>query len=521
MNISQYSHLSHNGLTDILITKRKEKGVFKMQYQNPILNGDYSDPDVIRVGQDYYMISSSFTYVPGIPLLHSRDLVHWEIINYVVQQHIPFSRYDQPVHKCGTWAPSIRYHQGRFYVYVCLPDEGLFAYTAADPRGEWTCHYVKDVCGWIDPCPFFDEDGQTYLVHGFAGSRAGIKNILYLHRMSADGLAVLDEGRMVFDGCAHGDVTTEGPKMYKRDGKYYILCPAGGVKQGYQLALRADKPFGVYERKVVLAQGESGINGPHQGGLVDTPSGESWFIHFQDVAEYGRIPHLQPVNWVDGWPIMGNNGEPVLAYEAPNTGVWEPEMHIPMSDDFKDGMGLQWQWQSNPRTQWRDMTPAGLKLHAAPAPTLFEAGQFLSQLMQFRDFDMDVSFELQLKQGDWAGVGVMGYDYHYIAARQGQLAVVGAHAQEINRRGPERVHEQVVATAAFEGTDITFRLRVREGMACYFYKADGAFVQLGEAYPLVCGGWTGARPGIFCINKQGAWGGYALAKNCEVRCLDK
>ncbi len=263
------------------------------------------------------MVSSSFTYLPGIPVLHSRDLVHWRLINYVVRS-LPFARYDTPAHKCGTWAPSIRYHEGLFYVYVCLPDEGLFAYTAANPADLWEAHYCKDVTGWIDPCPFWDDDGSAYLLHAFAASRAGIKSILYLHRMSADGLHILDNGTMVFDGGTENE-TTEGPKMYKRNGLYYILAPAGGVATGWQLAMRSASPYGPYEVRRVLQQGRSAVNGPHQGGWVDTPYGEDWFIHFQDVGVYGRIPHLQPVRWVDGWPEMGDGGEPCACPRSPQS----------------------------------------------------------------------------------------------------------------------------------------------------------------------------------------------------------
>ncbi|MBR6706805.1 MAG: glycoside hydrolase 43 family protein, partial [Clostridia bacterium] len=280
-----------------------------MRYTNPILYGDYSDPDVVRVGEDFYMISSSFTYVPGLPVLHSRDLVHWELIGYAVR-HLPFARYDKPAHKCGIWAPSLRYHNGTFYIYVCMPDEGLFAFTTKDPAGEWECHYVKDVTGWIDPCPLFDDDGRAWLVHGFAASRAGINNVLYVHKMSPDGLIVLDKGKMVYDGADHNDITVEGPKAYKRDGMYWILCPAGSVKPGYQLALRAENIYGPYERRVVLGQGNTPINGPHQGGWVNDGRGKDWFIHFQDMDAYGRVTHLQPVDWSDGWPVMGKKGSP-------------------------------------------------------------------------------------------------------------------------------------------------------------------------------------------------------------------
>ena len=274
-----------------------------MRYTNPILYGDYSDPDVVRVGEDFYMISSSFTYVPGLPVLHSKDLVHWELIGYAARR-LPFARYDKPAHKCGIWAPSLRYHNGTFYIYVCMPDEGLFAFTTKDPAGEWECHYVKDVTGWIDPCPLFDDDGRAWLVHGFAASRAGINNVLYVHKLSPDGLTVLDKGKMVYDGADHNDITVEGPKAYKRDGMYWILCPAGSVRPGYQLALRAENIYGPYERRVVLGQGNTPITGPHQGGWVNDGHGKDWFIHFQDMDAYGRVTHLQPVDWSDGWPVM-------------------------------------------------------------------------------------------------------------------------------------------------------------------------------------------------------------------------
>ena len=286
-----------------------------MRYTNPILYGDYSDPDVVRVGEDFYMISSSFTYIPGLPVLHSKDLVHWELIGYAARR-LPFARYDKPAHKSGIWAPSLRYHNGTFYIYVCMPDEGLFAFTTKDPAGEWECHYVKDVTGWIDPCPLFDDDGRAWLVHGFAASRAGINNVLYVHKLSPDGLTVLDKGKMVYDGADHNDITVEGPKAYKRDGVYWILCPAGSVRPGYQLALRAENIYGPYERRVVLSQGNTPINGPHQGGWVNDGHGMDWFIHFQDMDAYGRVTHLQPVDWSDGWPVMGNGGEPCLSYGA-------------------------------------------------------------------------------------------------------------------------------------------------------------------------------------------------------------
>ncbi len=477
-----------------------------MRYTNPILYGDYSDPDVIRVGEDFYMISSSFTYVPGIPVLHSRDLTHWELVGYAAKR-LPFERYDRPAHKCGTWAPSLRYHNGQFYVYVCMPDEGLFAFTARDPAGEWECHWVKDVVGWIDPCPLFDGDGSAWLVHGFAASRVGINNRLYLHRMTPDGLKILDNGREIYNGADRGDTTVEGPKIYKREGLYWILCPAGGVKPGYQLALRAESIEGPYERRVVLRQGDTPVNGPHQGGWVTDGKGGDWFIHFQDVDVYGRVPHLEPVDWSDGWPVMGNGGVPV---PGGDTLLAPFEAAVPTSDDFVNGLGLQWQWQANPNAAWYAEKKPGLRLYAAPAENLFHAGQFLSQLMQARDFDMDASFRPHLGPGDRTGLGMMGYTYHYQALEEGKIILVEGKAKEISRFEKERVTETTLAEAPWQGTEVRMRMRVRQGKVSFYYGQDPMDLRpLGGTYGLACGGWTGARPGLFAFNGLGRWGGWA------------
>ena len=416
-----------------------------MKYANPILRGDYSDPDVIRVGEDFYMISSSFTYLPGIPVLHSRDLASWEIIGYAVKR-LPFARYDAPAHGCGTWAPSLRYHNKTFYVYVCLPDEGLFAFTAADPAGEWECHFVKDVTGWIDPCPLFDEDGSAYLIHGFAASRVGIKNILYLHRMSPDGMKILDNGRPVYDGVEHGDETVEGPKLYKRNGLYWIFCPAGGVATGYQLALCAENIYGPY------------------------------------------------------------------------TGLAEYKASIPMSDDFSGGLGLKWQWQANPNQAWYSELRPGLRLYAAPADSLFGAGNFLSQLMQAFDFDMEIRLKPHFHPGDRAGLGMMGWQYHYLAWDGEMVILSEGTAERLSRFVPDSVKETVLAEAECRGSAARLIMRVRHGKAAFAFAPEGGSeTPVGEEYPLSPGGWTGARPGIFCMNIKGAWGGWADVEYCRVR----
>ena len=476
-----------------------------MRYTNPILFGDYSDPDVIRVNEDFYMISSSFTYFPSIPILHSRDLVNWELISYACRR-LPFDRYDTPQHSCGTWAPSLKYRNGTFYIYVCTPDEGLFCFTAKDPAGEWEMHHVIDVTGWIDPCPLFDDDGSVYLAHSFAASRVGINNVLYMHRMSEDGLSILDKGREVVNGADYGDVTIEGTKLYKRNGTYWIFCPAGGVVSGFQLAFRSNDIYGPYERKVVLSQGQTRVNGPHQGGWVEDGQGGDWFIHFQDLGAYGRITHLQPLEWKDNWPVIGNEGQPIP------TGVTPFERFrgkIPTSDDFRHGLGLQWQWQANPHLSWyRELRP-GLRLYCAPADDLFHAGNFLSQLMQQPDFDFDVSLRRNARSGDRIGAAMLGYTYYCLCAEGDRLKLIKGVSPRWNRRGVPRVAQTVLEDVPFTSDTLFIRMRVVHSQVSFFFgTGTGEISPIGSEYPMSAGGWTSARPGIFAYNLQGVWGGW-------------
>ena len=264
-------------------------------YRNPVIDADDSDPDVCRVGNDYYMTSSSFQCFPGLQILHSTDLVNWEIIGAALLDDYPVLPEYQGTeldwrkkvqHGNYVWAPSIRYHDGWFYIYCGDPDQGLFMTKTQDPRGPWEpITWVMKGKGLIDCCPLWDEDGKAYLSHGCAGSRAGIKSVLFVAPMSPDGTKVIGPSRIVYDG--HEDQPTiEGTKFYKRNGYYYIMSPAGGVKYGWQVELRSKNPYGPYEEYVGMAQGKNKkVNGPHQGAWVDTQNGEDWFLHFKQMTE--------------------------------------------------------------------------------------------------------------------------------------------------------------------------------------------------------------------------------------------
>jgi beta-xylosidase len=208
-------------------------------YRNPVIHADYSDPDVCRAGDDYWMTASSFNCSPGLPILHSRDMINWTLVNYAIRKQVPEDVFSSPQHGGGVWAPSIRFHKGEFYIYYGDPDYGIYMLKTKDPRGEWSKPVlVKGGKGLIDPAPLWDEDGKAYVSHAYAGSRAGLKSVVAVFPMSPDGTTAIGESRIVFDG-HEGHPTIEGTKFHKRNGYYYILAPAGGVTYGWQVALRS------------------------------------------------------------------------------------------------------------------------------------------------------------------------------------------------------------------------------------------------------------------------------------------
>ena len=325
-------------------------------FANPILNGDYSDPDVIRVGRKYYMTCSEFHFM-GMNILESDDMVNWKIIGRIFDRMDLDGYSGMDKYGNGSWAPALRYHDGKFWMYVCTPNEGLFMSTATDPAGPWSPLYqVKNVSGWEDPCPLWDEDGQAYIGRSQLGGGP-----IIIHKMSADGKTLLDDGRKVYEG-----PTAEGTKLFLKDGYYYISIPEGGVGTGWQTVMRSKNIYGPYEQKRVLEMGSTKVNGPHQGALVDTPEGEWWFYHFQSTEPQGRVVHLQPVTWKDGFPEMGTDydkngiGEPMKVCRKPSTGV-ETKAYAPQaSDDFEaKELGLQWQFNHNPHDEYGKTGLAG------------------------------------------------------------------------------------------------------------------------------------------------------------------
>lgn len=488
-------------------------------YRNPILYSDFSDPDVIRVGDDYFMTASSFIYTPGLPILHSKDLVNWKIVNYALEE-VPFGEYDMPKHGCGVWAPAIRYHNGEYYIYYGDPDEGIVMVKTKDPFGKWEKPVlVVKSKGWIDTCPFWDDGGQAYLVHGVARSRSGIKSQLFLHKMSSDGKKLLDDGVRVVDGRIQNP-TLEGPKMYKRNGYYYIFAPAGGVEHGWQVIFRSKNIYGPYEQKIVLRQGNTPINGPHQGGWVSTQTGEDWFIHFQDIEAYGRIIHMQPVDWVEDWPLMGENrtydgvGEPVLEYKKPNVGKEYPVMTLDGPDEFgADKLGLQWQWQANYKDGWYSLEQKNscIRLFAEQklqnkVNRVYDMPNVLTQMIPMPIFKAVTKVSLKSEENfDQAGFIVTGNTYSYVSLIEENGK---KYVQYVNCKGKAGAEEKIIEKKDFSSNEIYFKVDIHnehhklEEMICqFYYSIDGEnFEKIGSEFKAAPGGWVGAKLGLFAVN---------------------
>lgn len=496
-------------------------------YRNPVLYADYSDPDVIRVGDDYYMTASSFNETPGLPILHSKDMVNWKLVNYAIQDILPKKHFSTPKRGDGVWAPSIRFHNGEFYIYWGDPDFGIYMVKTKDPLGKWDEPVlVMQGKGLIDSCPFWDEDGNAYLVHGWAGSRAGVKSILTLNKMNPEGTKVLDKGIHVFDGHdAHP--TVEGPKMYKRNGYYYIFAPAGGVATGWQLALRSKNISGPYEEKIVLEQGSTKINGPHQGAWVDTPSGEDWFYHFQDVDAGGRIIHLQPVKWEKDWPFIGTDfnkngiGEPVLTYKKPNVGQFYPIVTPPETDEF-DGekLGLQWQWSANENILWSSKLPGQkfLRLFSIKVPegenNLWNVPNLLTQKFLAPNFAASTKVKLtpeDAKEGKTAGLLVMGLDHQSIVItnKPDGFYLQLRRAEKADKGGEEKI----LFETKLKSNEVYLKVNVNEpnGLCQFSYSENGKnFIKTGDLFQAKPGKWIGAKVGLYSISTSKApRGGYA------------
>lgn len=525
------------------------------RYCNPIINADYSDPDVCRVGNDYYMTASSFACFPGLQNLLSTDLVNWTIIGAALKDHYPVLPqykgtdldYRKKIqHGNYVWAPAIRYHDGWFYIFWGDPDQGLFMVKTQDPAGDWTEPVlVKEGKGLIDCCPLWDSDGKAYLSHGCAGSRAGVKSVLFVAPLSADGTHVTGPSRVVYDG-HENQPTIEGTKFYKHDGYYYIFSPAGGVKYGWQVELRSKSPYGPYEEKVTLAQGKSKVNGPHQGAWVDTQNGEDWFLHFQDKHAYGRVLHLQPAKWKDGWLVIGEDkdgdgcGDAVASWKKPNlpsSGDVQPQE----DDEFNSNeLGKQWQFEGPWSQYWYfcDANNGRLRLYGPQQPegfkNLSDLQNMLLQKLPAENFTATARVRFipnpEFKpKGEEGGFMLMGQDYagikfvstadgcalRYVTckgAQNGKAEQTLAETSLSLKAMPKPYTQKYAVDDIPQSRPATpyVYLRVKvwstgignaiKGHAQFSWSTDGKqYKEVGEPFTIVEGKWIGAKLGFYCM----------------------
>ncbi len=499
-------------------------------YRNPVLHADYSDPDVCVVGEDYFLTASSFNCTPGLPILHSKDLVNWKIVNYALKKVEPVEYYNEARHGKGVWAPSIRFHEGMYYIYWGDPDFGIFMVKTRDPYGEWDKPVlVKAGKGMIDPCPLWDDDGRVYLAHAWAGSRAKFNSVLTVCELNKEGTKVISDPVLVFDGNDGVNHTIEGAKFYKRNGFYYLFAPAGGVVSGWQLVMRSKNVYGPYEPRIVMAQGKTDINGPHQGGWVDTPAGESWFLHFQDKGAYGRVLHLNPMKWVNGWPVIGVDrdgdgcGDPVSRYRKPKTDNAYPIETPVESDEFDTRkLGLQWEWHANYQDVFGFTTNMGYaRIYGHELSSHFknfwEVPNLLMQKFPAEEFTATAKLKVSAKDdGQLSGLIVMGWDYSWIGVeKQGEKFLL---KQAICKDAEQGNLEQVSTLAILEPSkkfeaglfpnferEIYIRVRVGKEAYCRFsYSLDGKkFTEAGTLFKARQGKWIGAKVGMFSVTPHG------------------
>jgi len=535
------------------------------EYTNPILPADYSDPDVVRVGTDYYMTASSFNMIPGLPILHSEDLVHWTIIGHGID-HNPealFSYknrkvseldYDRPRLGNGVYAPAIRHHGGFFWIYWGDPDAGVYMIKAKDAAGPWSKPVlVHKASGWIDPCPLWNEiTGKAYLSHAFAKSRAGVNGRIEVVEMSSDGTRLIGEPVTVFDAENAADFPAdryhkviEGTKFMQRDGWVYILCPAGGVELGWQTVMRSKNPMGPYEIRTICETGDTTINGPHQGGLVDTPAGNWWFIHFQYAGTLGRIVWLEPAVWKDGWPVIGIDpdgdgmGNPVLRHAAPLPFV---EKSIQMSDDFSgSGLGLQWQWPANPQADWAEVEQGALFMPAQLIgnTSLINVPGVLTQMFPGYGFSATVKMQLESESADVrAGLAVMGKKTFDVgvqpAGEKQKLSVRYQNIELVSTTVPtgclwlrletdgelplpvkRRKKQKTELTQPYQVEGLDRWTGTIQGQ--FYYSMDGVdFIKFGPGFEVRTGVWIGARVGLYSVKNNAASSGALRADSFDI-----
>ena len=478
------------------------------KYKNPILYADYSDPDACRVGDDFYMTSSSFNCLPGLQILHSKDLVNWSIIGAAVPYALPpIETPERPEHGNRVWAPAIRHHNGEFYIFWGDPDQGAFMVKAKDPKGPWTEPVlVKPGKGIIDACPFRDEDGKVYMVHAYAGSRAGLKSVITICELNAEATKAITPSRIVFDG-HEAHQTCEGPKFYKRNGYYYIFL-IHSLRDRWmrtEACFYSDSLEGEFTGGDVLCddRGYCG-QGVAQGGIVDTPDGKWYAMLFQDSGAVGRIPILVPVTWKDHFPVFGQNGHVPEEIEVHSTRPGYIYQPLVGSDDFRNGLLPRWQFNHDPDPRYYhlDALQGTYTITTREVCTeLTQAVNTLTQRMSYPSCAAEVTVDASaLKEGDVAGLCALQSCYAAvgITKHHGKYEVLMLDKKE------DGILDMTEGTVV-ESHQMDFRLEadfcnMKDEARCYYRVNKGDWLPIGTVHKLYfkLDHFTGCRFGLFC-----------------------
>ena len=477
-------------------------------FVNPVLPGDFSDLDAIRVGDhDFYAITSTIHLSPGMAVLHSTDLVNWRIVGHAIGDvtqvgpEMNWDRMNRYGH--GVWAGAIRQHAGRFYVYFATPDEGLFATTAADPAGPWApLHVVWRVTGYDDPCPFWDNDGRGYLVatHFARDPATGRQYDVHLFELTADGMGL----RPGVDRVIHQSRGSEANKLYKVDGRYYHQFSEVRREGRVVMFGRAASLAGPWEVRQVNHVAKGVDKEPNQGGLVQVVGGGWWFVTHQGAGDWeGRAMCLLPVTWTDGWPVLGRVGP-----DGIGNMVWRAAKPIPgqaaigpQLDDAFDGptLAAAWEWNHQPRAdKWSLVErPGFLRLHAfrpLRPGDLFKAGNTLSQ-RSYRTAANRVTVKLDvagMADGQRAGL----CHFARAAATIGVNDRLGVRTLTVTANGQSVIGPAVTSDAVWLRSEWT-----ADGDNAFSFSVDGlTFAALGPPYRLAWGYYRGDRVGVFCYN---------------------
>ena len=477
-------------------------------FVNPVIPADYSDIDVIKVGDNYYAISSTFQYSPGVVILHSKDLVNWQTIGHAVNDLTSISpelnwnkmnRYGK-----GIWAGAIRYHDDKFWIYFGTPDEGFFMTTATDPAGPWQpLHHVWNVKGWDDGCPFWDEDGQAY----FVATNFADNYKIHLFKMSEDGKQLdLKSGSVI-----HQSTGSEANKLYKFNGMYYHFFSEVKTEGRVAMMERSKNIYGPYQSKQLNHVNPSVDKEPNQGGLVEDSSGGWWFFTHQGTGCWeGRAACLLPVSWIDGWPIIGKPGKDTIGNMIWNHAkpfATAASLNASVVDEFDNNfLAPQWEWNYQPRAgKWSLTESKGfLRLHAFipvnkmdekdKRKTLLRAGNTLTQ-RSMRTANNTVTIKIfigAMENGQTAGLCHYSEKYSLLGIRQ---------TNNIRRLLYDKDDHQTLGPVISNDTVWLRSTWNWNGKSQYSYSFDGKnFIEFGNTYQLSWGFYRGDRIGIFNYN---------------------